>query len=88
MMEERREFLANMIRQLKRERDELLLKIHLGKQDLKDELSKLQDKLAALNRQFEPLKGAVGETADDVWESLKAVGGEIREGFDRIRKSL
>jgi uncharacterized coiled-coil DUF342 family protein len=88
MSEEKRTAVADMIGKLKQERDKLRLKIHLGKEDLKDEWDQLEDKLAALNHRFEPLKDAVGETADDVWESLKLVGGEIREGFNRIRKSL
>jgi uncharacterized coiled-coil DUF342 family protein len=88
MMAEQHDAVENLIRQLKQERDELKLKIHLGKEDLQDEWDELQTKLAALNQRFEPLKDAVDETSENVWESLKLVGGEIRDGFKRIRKSL
>ena len=55
---------------------------------MKDEWDKLEEKFAGMNERFEPVKDAVGETAEDVWESLKLVGGELVEGFNRIRKSL
>lgn len=79
---------ADLILQLKQERDELKLKMHLGKEDLTDEWNALQDKLAALSRRYKPLRDAIEETSDEVWDSLKLVGGEIRTGFDRIRRSL
>ena len=80
--------ISELISDLKQQRDHLRLKIHLGKVELKDEFQRLDDKLAQLNHRFDPLKGAVGETAGDVWESLRLVGCEIRDGFQRIRKSI
>jgi hypothetical protein len=88
MREKKRKSMDELIRQLKHERDELKLKIHLGKLEVKDEWGELQDKLAALENRFRPVGEAAGETAEDVWESLKLLGGEIRDGFKRIRKSL
>jgi uncharacterized coiled-coil DUF342 family protein len=82
------ELIAALIHDLKQERDELKLKVHLGKMGLQQEWQALEDKLDELNRRYDPLKDAVEETAEDVWDSLKLVGGEIREGFERIRKSL
>ena len=82
------EYVADLISKLKQERDELALQIHLGKAELKDEWDKLEEKFVGMNKDYEPLKAAVGETADDVWESLKLVGGELLEGFHRIRKAL
>jgi uncharacterized coiled-coil DUF342 family protein len=79
---------ATLIRELKEERDELKLKIHLGKMELQEEWQELDDKLDALNHRFDPLKDAVEETAEDVWDSLKLVASEIKDGFKRIRKSL
>jgi predicted nuclease with TOPRIM domain len=88
MSEETKTFIAELISDLKQQRDELRVRIHLGSAELKDEMSKLDDKLAQLSQRFEPVKDAVEDTAEDVWESLKLVGGEIKEGFKRIRKSL
>lgn len=87
-MPERRKRLEETISALKQQRDELALRIHLAGKEAQGEWSRLDDKLNELTRNYEPLKRAVGTTADDVWESLKLLGEEIRRGFDRIRKSL
>ena len=88
MSAEKKSFVAELISDLKQQRDRLRLKIHLGGKELKEEFEKLDDQLAQLNHRFDPLKDAVGETAEDVWDSLKLVGSEIMDGFTRIRKSL
>ncbi len=88
MSEDQKSFIAELISDLKQQRDEIKVRLHLGGQDLKDEWRKLDDRLNELNHQFDPLKEAVGETADDVWDSLRLVGSEIKDGFNRIRKSL
>ncbi|MEM8680068.1 MAG: hypothetical protein AAGF97_12005 [Planctomycetota bacterium] len=86
--QEKQEFVADLLTKLKQERDEIKLQIHLGKAELRDEWDKMEEKFVGLNNDYEPLREAVGETADEVWESLKLVGGELLEGFHRIRKSL
>lgn len=79
---------AELIRGLKHERDELKLQMHLAKKEIQDELQTLDDRLDALNHRYQPLRQAVAESTDDVWESLKLVGNEIRAGFAKIRNSL
>lgn len=82
------QIIENLISNLKRERDEIALKIHLGKEDLKDEWGKLEEKFTKMSEDYEPAKKAVAETADDVWESLKLVGSELKDGFKKIKDSL
>ena len=88
MTSEPKTIVGELISDLKQQRDHLRLKIKLGGEDLRDEFEKLDDKLAQLNHRFDPIKNAVGETSEDVWDSLKLLGGEIKDGFRRIRKSL
>ena len=88
MSEENKSFVSELISDLKQQRDELRVRLHLGGQELKTEWEKLDDKLNQLSHRFDPLKDAVGDTAEDVWDSLKLVGGEIKEGFHRIRQAL
>ena len=88
MSDTEKTFVGELISDLKQQRDQLRVKIHLGGQELKEEFGKLDDKLSQLNHQFDPLKSAVGETTEDLWDSLKLVGSEIKDGFHRIRKSL
>lgn len=88
MPQKEKTFLRELISDLKQQRDHLRVKVHLGSVEVKDEFEKLDDKLSQLNHRFDPLKDAVGETAEDVWDSLKLFGSEIKDGFVRIRKSL
>jgi cell fate (sporulation/competence/biofilm development) regulator YmcA (YheA/YmcA/DUF963 family) len=83
-----RRLISNMIADLKEERDELALQMHLGKQEAKSEWQRLVKKLEELEHRSQPLKSAVVETSEDVWDALKLVGDEIKDGFHRIRKSL
>ncbi|MFT5301390.1 MAG: uncharacterized coiled-coil DUF342 family protein [Mariniblastus sp.] len=88
MPQQEKTYVSQLISDLKQQRDQLRLKIHLGGEELNDEFEKLDNKLSQLNHRFDPLKDAVGETAEDVWDSLKLFGSEIKDGFVRIRKSL
>lgn len=80
--------LDELIGALEQQRDELALKIHLGKQEAKDEWEQVTKKLDTLQDDYKPVKDAVKESASDVVEALSLVAGEIQEGFHRIRKSL
>jgi len=80
--------LAELISGLKRQRDELALQIHLGKAEAKEEWHRVTRKLDTLVRDYEPLKDAVGETAENLLAGLRLMTEEIQSGFNRIRKSL
>lgn len=79
---------AELIRGLKHERDELRLQTHLASMEAREELSRLGDKLDELDHQYEPLKDAAQASVDDVWDSLKLVAYEIRDGLKRIRDAM
>jgi hypothetical protein len=87
-MSEQKALLANLISTLKQQRDELALKAHLGTMESKEEWDKLTAKFDKLTSDFDPTKDAVEESAGEVWESLKLVADEVKNGFERIRKSL
>jgi hypothetical protein len=80
--------LTELINSLKQQRDELALQIHLGKTEAKAEWERVQTKLEQLMAEAEPMKEAVEDSAENVLESLKLVAYEIKNSFDRIRKSL
>ncbi|MCA9212573.1 MAG: hypothetical protein KDB27_05890 [Planctomycetales bacterium] len=83
-----RALLGQLISSLKQQRDELALKIHLGKEDAKDEWEKVQQKLDKLADDFEPVRDAVEESASGLFASLKLVAGEVKDGFDRIKDAI
>ena len=73
---------------LKQQRDELALQIHLANMEAKEEFEQAKDKLDKMTEDFQPLKGAVEESAGNVLSSLQLVGEEVLASFARIRKSL
>ena len=88
MSHEDQGFINELISDLKQQRDHLKVKIHLGSTELQEEFAKLEDQLFQLNHRFDPVKEAVDESAKEVWDSLKLLGGEIKNGFHRIGKSI
>jgi hypothetical protein len=83
-----RKQLDELIRSLKRQRDELALQIHLGKAEAKEQWEKVTAKLDKLSADYQPTKEAFSESAEHVLAALKQVAVEVQEGFDRVRKSL
>lgn len=88
MDEEKRSRLEQWIHELTQQRDELKLNMHLGSQDAKDQLEKLEEKLFQLKKRLEPVQQAAGESAENIWEAVQLLAGELKDGFDRIRKSF
>ena len=80
--------LAELITTLKQQRDELTVKVHLCAAEARQEWEAAVAKLDQLTSDYDPVKHAVKESAVDVTESLKLVAGEIKQSFDRIRKSF
>jgi chromosome segregation ATPase len=87
-MSSHRDFLTELIDDLKQQRDELALHIHLGKAEAKEEWEKVQAKLEHLAARRDRLKEAVETSTENVLESLQLVAEEIKNSFDRIRKLL
>ena len=77
-----------LIAALKRERDELALKIHLGTAEARDDLERLNEKLDELRTQAAPLSEIAGDTAKGVGAAMELAAEEIKKGFDRLRGLL
>ena len=78
----------DVIAALKRERDELALKIHLGTKDARDDLERLNVKLNELKAQAAPFNEVAADTAKGVGAAMETAAAEIKKGFDRIRGLL
>jgi chromosome segregation ATPase len=87
-MSTQRNTLEDVIGKLKQERDELQVKMHLASMDAKDEYERLSGKCDELADQYEPVKDAVEETAENVFSALGLVAGELKVGFQRVRKAI
>lgn len=77
-----------MLASLKTQRDELALKMHLGKAEAKDEWDRLEKKLADLRRQAGPARAVAADTAKNVGSAMELAGEEIKKGYERIRAML
>jgi chromosome segregation ATPase len=80
--------LEESISRLKQQREELAVQINFGKVVAQEEWERLNVRLDELAKEYEPLKDAVEQSAGNVFDSLKLVADEVKEGFDRIRKTL
>ena len=68
---------------LKKQRDEMLLQMHLGTKEAKDEWKELMgewDKFLD--------KSELDKSAEEVGESAKQLGLKMKEAYDRARKAL
>lgn len=87
-MSEKRAALESAIEKLQQERDQLRLQLHLANMEAKDEYERLSGRVDALRSHYEPVTGAVGETAENVFAALGLAAEELWHGFGRVRKAL
>lgn len=80
--------LEQLIESLKRQRDELAVKIHLGKTEAKQEWEKVEAKIRELTEKYKPVMGALEETGEGVLSALELAAQEVKNGLDRVRKLL
>lgn len=79
----------DMMAKLKRERDELALKVHLGKKEALAEWEKLETKWNHLKTvKGPPMKEAAAETVRGVGSALETAASELKKGYEKIRKIL
>lgn len=77
-----------MVTELKHERDELKVKLHLARMDAGDEWHKLETRLAKLDAKARELGNATAEASHEIGAAAKLLGEEIRKGLKTIGKHL
>ena len=83
-MNDAREWIDELVEELKEERDKLRVRVHLAKMEADEEweeLDKLELKAKAIGK-------ATAESAEDVTEAVKLLGTEIKDGFKHIASQL
>lgn len=81
---------------LRRQRDELKLKAHLGSKEARDQWEKLEEKWKELEEWGEPFTSATREAASNAGDHAKKVTGaaldlaarEIKAGYQKLRALL
>jgi chromosome segregation ATPase len=84
----KKEDLEKTIEKLRRQRDELKVKIHLAKADAKEEWAAAEKKYAQLKTKTESLAATGGEIAKELGETIKEVSEDIMNGYERISAIL
>ncbi len=87
-MSDSKSSLDKMVSELKQQRDELRLQMHLASMDARDEYDRLSGKYDELSDQYEPVSKAVEDTAENLLAALKLAAGELKVGFQRVGKAL
>jgi hypothetical protein len=87
-MSDRKTVIGEMIANLRQQRDELALQMHLGKAEAKQQWEKLEEQLAQLAAQYEPLQDAAEDAAENVWAGLELTAKEVQRGFQNVSRAL
>ena len=87
-MSGKNEEVKKMMDALKRQRDELKLKIHLAKADAADEWDKAEEKWGHLKAKAHSVREEAEGSSKDVTAAAKLLVDEIKRGYERIRKAL
>ena len=74
---------TDLIGELKQERDELRLKIHLASMELRDDWAELEKKWESFSAQ-----ARLQDTSQDLERTLRNLGEDLRLGYGRIKAAL
>ena len=73
---------------LRTERDELRVRLHLMKAEIREEFEGLEDSWNHLESRLDHLKDASKESADDVGAAATQLAEELGAAYRRMKKSL
>ena len=82
------EHLQKITDDLKRQRDELQVKLHLAKADARDEWAKLETRWEEVKTKMDTVRQEASQTTESVASGLSLVLDELKKGNDNIRKTL
>jgi predicted nucleic acid-binding Zn-ribbon protein len=80
--------LKHVVDQLRTERDELRVRAHLLKAELRDEWEAVEAKWEKLEPKLERLREGTKESAGDVGAAISQLGEEIAHTYRRLRDAL
>ena len=85
-MDDVKDRIEEMLDELKQERDELHVKLHLAKLETSEEWQKLELKLEKLESKLKEIGGATADASREMGAAAKLLGEEISDGFKKIAK--
>ena len=87
-MNDMRTRIDEMLEDLKQERDELQVRLHLAKLETSEEWQKLEAKMGKFESKAKQLGSVTAEASKDMGRAAKLLGEEIRDGFKKIARTL
>lgn len=83
-----KEQMTKALEQLKQQRDELHVKLHLAKADAKDEWARMEKQWDEIRPKLEAAREEAGRTAESVGAALGLAIDELKKGYERLRSRL
>jgi SMC interacting uncharacterized protein involved in chromosome segregation len=80
--------LDRLLDQLRSERDELRVRLHLAKAEAKDEFEKLEHKWDRLRGRLDAVGREAKDAGQDVLTAARLLGRELKEGYARVRELI
>ena len=82
------EDLKKLIDGLTRQRDELKVKLHLAKADIRDEWDKQETKWEEMRGKMAALSDEGEKSVESITSAAGLLAEEIKKGYERIRRAL
>ena len=87
-MDEKIPDVNSLIDDLKQQRDEIRVRLHLAKAEAKEEWERLETKWEHVRGKMGVVGREAGKTAQEVGTALNLAVEELRRGYERVRKLL
>jgi len=87
-MDEKIPDVNTLIDDLKQQRDEIRVRLHLAKAEAKEEWERLETKWEHVRGKMGVVGREAGKTAQEVGTALNLAVEELRRGYERVRKLL
>jgi len=83
-----KEEMAETAEKLRRERDQLSVKIHLASMEVRDEWQELEEKWENFSFRSEQFYKEVEPALGDIHTALSLLGDELKAGYKKIKAAL
>jgi archaellum component FlaC len=87
-MDEKNSELSVLMDDVKRQRDEIRVRLHLAKAEAKDEWERLEAKFERVRGKMGVVGKEAGKAAEDVGAAIRLAVEELKRGYERVRKIL
>lgn len=82
------EDITKLFDELKHQRDEIQLQLHLANMEVKEEWEKVELKWPEFERQLQEMADDTKETSQEIIHASKIIGDEISTAYKRINERL